>query len=49
MRFSEDNFIFINENLKVIIALYIDNLLIFLKKMNAVTDVKMKLQKMYNI
>ena len=49
IRLSEDNFIFLNKNSKVIIVLYIDNLLIFLKKMNAVTDIKMKLYKMYNM
>ena len=34
---------FLNKHSEVIIALYINNLLIFLKKMKVITDIKMKL------
>ena len=49
IRLSEDNFVFLNKNSEVIIALYIDDLLIFSKKINAVTDIKMKLYKTHNM
>ena len=49
MRLSGDNSVFLNENSGVIIALYVNDLLIFLKKMDAVTDVKTKLHKAYNM
>ena len=49
MRLSEDNFIFLNKNSGVIIALYINDLLIFSKKMNAVINIKTKLYKVYNM
>ena len=49
MRLSEDNSMFLNKDSGVIITLYINNLLIFSKKMKTIIDIKMKLQKMYNI
>ena len=48
-RLSGDNSVFLNENLGVIIALYVNNLLIFSKEMKLLLDLKTELQKAYNM
>lgn len=48
-RLSGDNSVFLNENSGVIIALYVDDLLVFSKEMEAITDVKTELKKVYNM
>ena len=48
-RLSGDNSVFLNENLGVIIALYVDDLLIFSKEMKSLLDLKTELQKAYNM
>ena len=45
MRLSEDNSVFLNWVSEVIIALYIDDLLIFVKKLRALLNIKKKLKK----
>ena len=49
MKLSEDNFVFLNKNSGVIIALYVDDLLIFSKELTAITDIKAELKKTYNM
>ena len=48
-RLSGDNSVFLNEKKGVIIALYVDDLLIFSREMKAIADVKTELQKAYNM
>ena len=49
MRLSEDNLVFLNWNSEVINALYVNNLLIFAKKLRAVLDIKKELKKVYKM
>ena len=49
MKLSEDNSVFLNWTSRVIIALYVNNLLIFVKKLRAVLNIKKELKKFYNI
>ena len=48
-RLSGDNSVFLNENSGVIIALYVDDLLIFSKEMKPLLDLKTELRKAYNM
>ena len=48
-RLSGDNSVFLNENSGVIIALYVDDLLIFSKEMKPLLNLKTELQKAYNM
>ena len=49
VRLLSDNSVFLNWNSRVIIALYVENLLIFTKKLEAVLNIKKELQKVYNM
>ena len=49
MRLPGDNSVFLNQNSGVIIALYIDDLLIFSKEIEAITNVKARLHKEYKM
>ena len=48
-RLSEDNSVFLNWASEVIIALYIDDLLIFAKKLRALLNIKKELKKVYKM
>ena len=49
MKLSEDNSVFLNQISEVIITLYVDNLLIFVKELRAVLNIKKKLKNIYEI
>ena len=49
MRLFEDNSVFPKWNSKIIIALYVDDLLIFAKKLRAVLNIKKEFKKVYKI
>ena len=49
MRLSEDNSVFLNQNSEIIIALYVNDLLIFAKKLRAVLNIKKKLKNVYKM
>ena len=49
VRLTKDNSIFLNKNSEISIALYINNLLIFLEKITAINNIKIALQKVYKI
>ena len=49
MKLFEDNSVFLNWISEVIIALYVDNLLIFVKKLRAVLNIKKKLKNIYKM
>ena len=49
LRLFEDNSLFLNWVSEVIIALYIDDLLIFAKKLRALLNIKKKLKKIHKM
>ena len=46
---STDNYVFINYNTDVIISLYINNLLLFTRKLSAIDDVKQLLKRHFKM
>ena len=46
---SADNCIFVNYNTNIIIFLYVDNLLLFTRKLSAIDDVKQLLKKHFKM
>ena len=48
-KFSDNNFIFLNRKSEVVIALYVDNLLLFDRNLETIKDVKQCLQTVYKM
>ena len=48
-KFPDDNSIFLNRKSGVVIALYVDNLLLFDRDLGAIKDIKQRLQTVYKM